>query len=73
MEPAGVPALIAYRNGDKFADLVPLVDEVPFTCNVVTNLEMALQRYVVSPSSTDWAMSRHNTSEMLTAGTGKAY
>lgn len=46
-EYAGVPALLAYRNGDKFAGLVPLRDEVPFTCNVVTNLEEALKRYVL--------------------------
>jgi len=43
IEPAGVPALLAYRDGEKFADLVPLKDEVPFTCNVVTNLEEALR------------------------------
>lgn len=29
MEPAGVPAIIAYKNGDKFAGLVPLIDEIP--------------------------------------------
>lgn len=29
MEPAGVPALLAYRGGDKFAGLVPIVDELP--------------------------------------------
>lgn len=44
MEAAGVPALLAYRGGEKFADIVPLADEVPFTCNVVTNLEEALMR-----------------------------
>jgi len=27
--------------------MVPLRDEVPFTCNVVTNLEEALKRYVL--------------------------
>jgi len=37
-----VPAILAYRGGEKFADLMPLADEVPFTCNVVTNLEEAL-------------------------------
>jgi len=26
--------------------MVPLRDEVPFTCNVITNLEEALKRYV---------------------------
>ncbi|KAL5386876.1 hypothetical protein DPSP01_003893 [Paraphaeosphaeria sporulosa] len=29
MEVAGVPAVIAYRNADKFAGLVPLMDEFP--------------------------------------------
>ncbi|KAF2742039.1 thioredoxin-like protein [Sporormia fimetaria CBS 119925] len=29
MEEAGVPAVLAYRNADKFAGLVPLVDEIP--------------------------------------------
>ena len=29
MEPMGVPAIIAYRNGDKFAGLVPLINELP--------------------------------------------
>lgn len=47
-EHAGVPALLAYRDGVKFADLVPLRDEVPFTCNVVTNMEEAMKRCVCS-------------------------
>jgi hypothetical protein len=42
-EHAGVPALLAYRDGNKFADMVPIRDEVPITCNVVTNLEEALK------------------------------
>lgn len=29
MEVAGVPALLAYRGGDKFAGLVPVMDEIP--------------------------------------------
>ncbi|KAF1999829.1 phosducin [Amniculicola lignicola CBS 123094] len=29
MEVAGVPAVLAYRGGDKFAGLVPLMDELP--------------------------------------------
>lgn len=29
MEVAGVPAVLAYRNADKFAGLVPLMDELP--------------------------------------------
>lgn len=43
IEHAGVPALLAYRNGEQFASLTPLVEEVPFTCNVVTTLEQALR------------------------------
>lgn len=29
MEYAGVPAVLAYRNAEKFAGLVPLIDELP--------------------------------------------
>ncbi|KAF2646132.1 thioredoxin-like protein [Massarina eburnea CBS 473.64] len=29
MENAGVPAVLAYRNGEKFAGLVPVLDELP--------------------------------------------
>lgn len=29
MEGAGIPAVLAYRNGDKFAQLVPVLDELP--------------------------------------------
>ena len=29
MENAGVPAVLAYKNGDKFAGLVPVLDELP--------------------------------------------
>lgn len=29
MEPAGVPAILAYRGGEKFAGLVPVVEELP--------------------------------------------
>jgi hypothetical protein len=29
MEVAGVPAILAYKGGDKFAGLVPVVDEIP--------------------------------------------
>lgn len=48
MEPAGVPALIAYRNGDKFAGLVPLIDEIPEDADVsATTLERVMQRYAV--------------------------
>lgn len=29
IEPAGVPAVLAYKGGDKFADLLPLVEALP--------------------------------------------
>lgn len=29
MDNAGVPAVLAYKNGDKFAQLVPVLDELP--------------------------------------------
>lgn len=29
MDPMGVPAMLAYRGGDKFADMVPIIDEIP--------------------------------------------
>jgi hypothetical protein len=29
MEVAGVPAILAYRGGEKFAGLVPIMDEFP--------------------------------------------
>jgi hypothetical protein len=29
MEVAGVPAVLAYKNTEKFAGLVPLMDEIP--------------------------------------------
>ena len=51
-EPAGVPALLAYRNGDKFAGFVPVSDEIPdheeLSAKILTAL---LQRYVVFCSS----------------------
>lgn len=48
MEPAGVPAIIAYRGGDKFAGLVPLVDELPDDADLsATTLETVMKRYVV--------------------------
>ncbi|KAK5167583.1 uncharacterized protein LTR77_007282 [Saxophila tyrrhenica] len=47
MEPAGVPALLAYRDGDKFAGLVPIIQEIPDDADLsARTLEMVLQRYV---------------------------
>ena len=45
MEPAGVPAVLAYRGGDKFAGLVPLVDELPDDADLSSRtLEKLFQR-----------------------------
>jgi hypothetical protein len=47
MEPAGVPALIAYRGGDKFAGLVPIMEEMPDDAELSSlTLEAVMQRYV---------------------------
>lgn len=46
MEPAGVPALIAYRGGDKFAGLVPIMEEMPDDAELSSlTLEAVMQRY----------------------------
>jgi hypothetical protein len=48
MEPAGVPALLAYRGGDKFAGLVPIIQEIPDDADLsATTLERVLKRYVI--------------------------
>lgn len=47
MEPAGVPALIAYRGGDKFAGLVPIMEEMPDDAELSSlTLETVMMRYV---------------------------
>ena len=47
MEPAGVPAVLAYRGGDKFAGLVPVVDEIPDDAELsAISLEHLFQKYV---------------------------
>lgn len=46
MEPAGVPALLAYRNGDKFAGMVPVLHEIPEDADLsATTLEVVMKRY----------------------------
>lgn len=48
MEPAGVPALIAYRGGDKFAGLVPIMEEMPDDAELSSlTLEAVMMRYAV--------------------------
>lgn len=47
MEVAGVPAILAYRGGDKFAGLVPVVDEIPEDQELsAKSLAMVLEKYV---------------------------
>ncbi|EMF15236.1 thioredoxin-like protein [Sphaerulina musiva SO2202] len=48
MEPMGVPAIIAYRNGDKFAGLVPLINELPDDAELnALTLETVLKRHQI--------------------------
>ena len=48
MEPAGVPALLAYRGGDKFAGLVPVLDEIPDEDELsAESLAAAMTRFVL--------------------------
>ena len=54
MEPAGVPAIIAYRGGDKFAALVPILDELPDDADLsALTLETVMKRYVYETSVAD--------------------
>lgn len=49
MEVAGVPAILAYRGGDKFAGLVPVVDEIPEDQELsVKSLALLLEKYVIT-------------------------
>jgi len=48
MEVAGVPALLAYRGGDKFAGLVPVMDEIPDEAELsAVTLGAVLQRHQI--------------------------
>jgi len=48
MEVAGVPAILAYRGGDKFAGLVPVVDEIPEDQELsAKSLAMVLEKHQV--------------------------
>lgn len=48
MEAMGVPALLAYRGGNKFAGLVPLVDEIPDDAELsATTLETLFQKHQI--------------------------
>lgn len=49
MEVAGVPAVLAYRNGEKVAGLVPLMDELPDDSELTsTSLETLFTQSVFS-------------------------
>ena len=55
MEPAGVPALIAYRGGDKFAGLVPIMEEMPDDAELSSlTLEAVMMRYVEQEGCCTW-------------------
>lgn len=42
-----MPAILAYRGGDKFAGLVPVVDEIPEDQELsAKSLAMVLEKYV---------------------------
>ncbi|KAF2466159.1 phosducin [Lindgomyces ingoldianus] len=48
MEVAGVPAILAYRGGDKFAGLVPLMEELPDDSELSPiSLEVCLRRHQI--------------------------
>ena len=50
MEPAGVPAVLAYRGGEKFAGLVPVIQEIPDDADLSADtLESVLRRYIIRP------------------------
>lgn len=55
MEPAGVPALLAYRGGDKFAGLVPVIQEIPDDAELsASTLESLLKRYQITQQFILW-------------------
>ena len=48
MDRAAIPAILAYKNGDLFANLVSVVDEIPPHMELNTSsLEAVLARYFV--------------------------
>ena len=52
MEAAGVPAILAYKGGDKFAGLVPVMDEIPDDAELSpSTLGVALKKQVLRNSS----------------------
>ena len=50
IDAAAVPAILAYRNGELFANLVSIIDEIPPNRDLSPNsLEDVLQHYSVLP------------------------
>ncbi|QIW94767.1 hypothetical protein AMS68_000285 [Peltaster fructicola] len=48
IEAAGVPGIIAYRGGEKFAALIPVLDEMPDDGDLdVTTLEQVMQKHQI--------------------------
>jgi hypothetical protein len=48
MDPAGVPAILAYKAGELFANLVSVIDELPAGRDLSTSsLEFVLRQYVI--------------------------
>lgn len=57
MEPAGVPAIIAYRGGHKFAGLVPVIDEIPDDAELsALTLETVMKRLVLELLSKEYVV-----------------
>ncbi|KAF8534293.1 thioredoxin-like protein, partial [Trichophaea hybrida] len=51
MEASVVPAVLAYKGGELFANIIRIVDEIPPGRNLSTDsLELVLRRYVTAPS-----------------------
>lgn len=51
----GVPGVIAYRDGDKFAALIPLIDELPDDSDLdTTTVERLLQKCVPAEALCPW-------------------
>lgn len=49
MEASVVPAVLAYKGGELFANIIRIVDEIPPGRNLSTDsLELVLRRYVYS-------------------------
>jgi len=49
MEIAGVPAILAYKGGEKFAGIIPVTEEIPDDADLSPDtVEIMLKKYVSS-------------------------